>query len=195
MWGDDVTWQNVLSYVGQSFGILLFFVAQFLGLVMVPLGLPGIWFQAGTAALLTMSTNHVGWWWTLGIALVAAIAETLDWVLGDLGFSAVGASKPAAWGALLCGFFFGFFGMLIPIPIPVLGSLIGAMIMSFIGTFVGAVGGEMIHEKKIHPKLHVALGAVVGRACGISAKLAFAFIAAGVGILALLLELAAVFRK
>ena len=163
---------------------MLFCTAQIAALMMIPLGWPGLWFQVLAAFVLTASTAHLGWWWTLAIVLVAAVGELLDWLLGDLGFSSVGASRHAAWGALICGFVFAFFGFLIPLPIP--GA--GAMAASFIGTFVGAVLGEMFYERKLNPKLHVAIGAVVGRACGIAAKLSLGFIAAGIAGMALLFE-------
>ena len=177
--------QHALSLFGNSLGLMLFCSAQMAALVMIPLGWPGLWFQVLAAFVLTSSTGHLGWWWTLGIVLIAGAGELLDMLLNNLGFSSVGASRHAAWGALLFGFVFAFFGFLIPLPIP--GA--GAMAMSFVGTFVGAVLGEMAYERKLHPKLHVALGAVIGRACGIAAKLSLGFIAAGVVFMALMIEL------
>lgn len=186
-----MNWQQILHYLGQSLGVIFYCLAQLVALVLIPLGLPGIWFQVLAAVIVTLSTGLVGWWWTAAIVAVAIVGELLDLLLGDLGLSSVGASKPAAWGALLFGFFFAFFGSLIPLPIPGLG----AMVMSFIGTFVGAAAGEMYHEKKLHPKFHVALGAVLGRACGISAKLSLCFVACGIALTALLLELAKTLAK
>lgn len=184
-----MTWQYVLALFGQGLGILLFCIAQLVALVMIPLGLPGLWFQVLAAAVLTVSTDRMGWWWTIAIAVIAALGEALDFLIGDLGLASVGASSYAAWGALVCGFVFAFFGFLIPIPI------VGSVVMSFFGTFVGAILGEMAHEKKLHPKLHIALGAVVGRACGVAAKLSLTFVAAGIAVLALMSELVAVFVK
>lgn len=184
-----------------------FLAANAAGVFMIPFGLPGIWVQFLAALAVTVGTAwlgspHLGWIWTIAVLVIAVVGEIIDHVIGNLGIESTKGSGLAAWLSLTCGFFFGFLGILVPIPIPVLGSLIGSLVMSFVGTFVGAILGEVWHQKrlaarlqstektkKLKPALRVATGAVIGRACGIAAKLWFAFVALGVATVGVLWDI------
>ena len=147
-------------------GLVLYFLVQAVGLVMIPLGLPGIWIQVAAAALLVLASKGalLGWGWVgifLGLALVGEVVEFLS---GQWGTRRFGGSRRAGWGALIGGLVGAVVG---GIPIPVIGSIV----MSFVGTFVGAVIGEMSAQRG-GPDVRVGLGAVLGRALGVATKLA-----------------------
>ena len=159
----------------------VYLIANLAGLIMIPLGMPGLWVQFAAVLAVTVTTKHMGWLWTGAVLFLALGGEAVDMILYRMGLQAVRASAAASWGAFICGFVCFFFGALIPIPIPFLG----AIIMSFIGTFAGAIIGEMIHQKKVAPALRVAAGTVFGRACGIAVKSWIAFLVFCVAMLGL----------
>jgi uncharacterized protein YqgC (DUF456 family) len=169
--------QQLFNFIKDHAWMPLYCFANMLGMVMIPLGLPGIWLQFAAALTVTLFLGHLGWVWTLLIFVMAAGGEIIDFIMGNLGFKIANGSKIASWTSLGFGFIFGFLGMLFPMPPPILGGLVVSMFMSFVGTFVGAIVGEMIHQGRLSPNLRVAAGAVIGRACGIAAKLWIAFLA------------------
>jgi hypothetical protein len=143
-------------------------VALMLGaLVLIPLGLPGLWVQVAAAAGLAARSPGIGlpWGWVAGFAALAVGAEVIEFVSGQGGAKRFGGSRRAGLGALvggIAGAIVGGFG------IPIVGNVL----MSFVGTFVGAVLGEMSARGRLAPELRVGFGAVVGRAVGVAAKVA-----------------------
>src|SRR2546426_1021829 len=116
----------------HTLATLLLALCCLAGLVLVPLGLPGLW---------VMVAGVVGYGWltdfrsvgvttialVLGLALVGEIVET--W----LGFRLArryGGSSRAGWGALVGGIV----GAVVGVPVPIIGSVIAG----FIGAFAGA---------------------------------------------------------
>src|SRR2546422_9199049 len=118
------------------------------GLVLVPLGLPGLW---------VMVAGVVGYGWltdfrsvgvttialVLGLALVGEIVET--W----LGFRLArryGGSSRAGWGALVGGIV----GAVVGVPVPIIGSVIAGLV----GSFAGAARSEE-HTSELQSRLHL----------------------------------------
>src|SRR5206468_9977026 len=102
-----------------------------LGLVLVPLGLPGLWI---------MVAGIVGYGWltdfrsvgvaTIGAALgLAFLGEIVEAWLGFRLARAYGGSRRAAWGALAGGLV----GAATGVPLPIVGGVIGAFVRSFVG--------------------------------------------------------------
>src|SRR5881296_4339747 len=92
-----------------------------LGLVLVPLGLPGLWI---------MVAGIVGYGWltdfrsvgvaTIGAALgLAFLGEIVEWWLGFRITRTFGASRRSAWGALVGGIV----GAVLGVPVPIVGSV------------------------------------------------------------------------
>src|SRR5438094_1121309 len=144
---------------------LLLGVSSILGLVLVPLGLPGLW---------VMVAGVVGYGWltdfrsvgvttialVLGLALVGEIVET--W----LGFRLArryGGSSRAGWGALVGGLI----GALVGVPVPLIGSVIGG----FVGAFLGAALFEYTRGRQYETAAKAGWGAVLGRAAAAAVKL------------------------
>ena len=163
-----------------TLGIVLFFVAVLAGLVLTPLGLPGLWvIVAGVLTygwLTDFRTVSVGI-----IALVVGLAflgELLEYWVGFRYTKIYGGSKSAGWGALLGGIA----GAIVGVPVPVLGSVIGA----FIGSFAGAVLFEWLRSRHGPTAVRAGWGALVGRAVSAAAKTALGLVIAVVGVFAML---------
>ena len=136
---------------------------QVVGLLLVPLGLPGLWLQIAAAVGL-VSLGAIDWPWALGFGALATFGETIEFLSGRWGARRFGGSPRAAWGAFLGGIVGAIVG---GVPVPV----IGAVVASFLGTFVGALLGEMSAQRHLAPNLRVGLGAVLGRVIGVGVKL------------------------
>src|SRR5947207_5386405 len=102
-----------------------------LGLVLVPLGVPGLWI---------MVAGIVGYGWltdfrsvgvaTIGAALgLAFLGEIVEAWLGFRLARAYGGSRRAAWGALAGGLV----GAATGVPRPVGGSVVGGGVGAFVG--------------------------------------------------------------
>ena len=136
------------------------------GLVLAPLGLPGLW-------VMVLGTVAYGWmtdFRTIGIVTLAVVVGLA--VVGEiaeawLGFRYArryGGSSRAGWGALLGGIV----GAVIGVPVPLIGSVIGA----FVGSFAGAAAFEYLGSWHAGTALGAGWGAVLGRAAAAAAKIA-----------------------
>ncbi len=116
--------------------ILLLGLALLAGLIIVPLGLPGLWIMLGAGLLywILLPAGGIGLF-TFGVAaVVVVLAEVLEFTIAGNYTRKYGGSRRAAWGAIIGGIA----GAVIGVPVPMLGSLVGA----FAGTFAGAFAGE-----------------------------------------------------
>ena len=159
---------------------LLLGVCTVLGLLLVPLGLPGLWVMvAGIVGYgwLTdfRSVGAVTIWVALGLAF---LGEIIEWWLGFRLTRTFGGSRRSAWGAL----FGGLVGAVLGVPVPIVGSVIGA----FLGSFVGAVLFEYTLSRTPEVAVRAGWGAVVGRAAAGAAKIALGIVVAVLGVFAAL---------
>src|SRR5216117_2607584 len=103
---------------------LLLGICTILGLLLVPLGLPGLWVMVG---------GIVGYGWltgfrSVGVATIGAVlglaflGEIVEWWLGFRLTRTFGGSRRSAWGALVGGIV----GAVLGVPVPIVGSVIGA---------------------------------------------------------------------
>lgn len=142
-----------------------------LGLLSIPLGLPGLWIMIGVAAVAAM-LGEIGTVTLLACVLLAIIAELIEFLLVRKLTKQYGGSKKAFWGAIGGGFL----GVLIGAPIPIIGSVI----MGMVGAFAGAAIVTFAETQQIGAAHRVGWGAVLGRIFTTVAKTA-----AGVAILVL----------
>lgn len=159
--------------------IILLAVVLLASLLMVPLGLPGLWVMLGAALLynVLLPAGGIGWVTLIGCGALAVIAEVLEFTLGARYTKKYGGSKRAGWGSIIGGIAGAFVG----VPVPVIGSVIAA----FVGAFIGALVGEFTVPKELRGDLgRVATGAVVGRAVAAAIK-------TGIGVVILVWVLAA----
>jgi uncharacterized protein YqgC (DUF456 family) len=160
--------------------VLLLIFTCVIGLILVPLGLPGLWVMvAGVIGYGALTDFHtVG---LITIVLVIAIAffgEIVDNWIGYRYTRRYGGSRRAAWGALIGGLV----GAVVGIPIPVIGSVIG----SFVGSFVGAAAFELTRTPDAGNAARVGWGALIGRAIATGAKTGLALLIGVIGAVAAL---------
>jgi len=160
--------------------VLLLGVCCTLGLVLVPLGLPGLW---------VMVAGVVGYGWltdfrSVGVATIAVVlglaflGEIIEAWLGFRFARTFGGSRRSAWGALAGGIV----GAGLGVPIPIVGSVIGA----FLGSFAGAALFEYSLSRTPETAVRAGWGAVVGRATAAAAKIALGVVIAVLGVFAAL---------
>jgi len=139
------------------------------GLLVIPLGLPGVWIMV----LLLLTGTFAGtlswalWFFLAGLALVAEVGEF--WILKSMG-DRYGASRRAFWGAIVGGFV----GMIVGTPIPVIGSLVAGLL----GTFAGAGLVTLWESRSIGEASRVGVGVLLARTLAIGLKI-------GVGVVVL----------
>jgi len=145
---------------------LLILGASLLGaLVLVPVGLPGIWLMLAAALVywVLVPSGGIGGWTFAAAAVVAIAAEVLEYTIAGRYTRRYGGSRRASWGAL----FGGLVGAIVGVPLPVVGSVLGA----FAGAFIGAFAGELtVHRDRRSDPTRVATGALVGRAVAAATK-------------------------
>jgi uncharacterized protein len=144
--------------------LLLLLAAVLVGLVMIPLGLPGIWLMllAGVAHHALIAPPTISWL-TIGLLVVLALGvEWLEFAVSGRYTRKYGGSRRAAWGAVGGGLV----GAVVGLPIPVVGSVFGA----FAGAFGGAMLGEYSVEKNRGNATRAATGALIGRAVATAMK-------------------------
>ena len=157
-------------------GLLLLLVIDLVGLVLIPLGLPGLW---------VMVLGVLGYGWltefrTVGVATisivvgVAAVGEGVEAWLGFRLARRYGGSARAGWGALVGGII----GAVVGVPVPIVGSVIGA----FVGSFAGAAVFEYTRSLTVGGATRAGWGAVVGRAAAAAVKVALGVVIAVIGV-------------
>lgn len=134
--------------------ITLTILAMAACLLLVPLGLPGVWIMIG---ILTVATalDEVAWWVLLGLVGLAGLAELAEYALVKRTAERYGGSRKAFWGAIAGGFV----GVVVGLPVAVIGPLIAGMI----GTFLGAAAVALWETRELRAARRIGWGALVGR--------------------------------
>jgi uncharacterized protein YqgC (DUF456 family) len=164
----------------DAFAIAILIVGIVAGLVLVPLGLPGLWVMVGAILLFGWLTGFRSLNVTLivVILILALVGEIIESWLGFRFAKRYGGSSRSGWGALIGGIV----GAIIGVPVPVIGSVIGA----FLGSFVGAALFEYTATRRLDVATRAGWGSVVGRAAAAAAKIALGLIIAVVAAFAAL---------
>jgi len=170
--------------VTDTVAILLLAIVEVAGLLMVPLGLPGLWvMMLGVLSYGWFTDFHtVGLWTTALVLALALLGELIETWLGFRFARKYGASKRAAWGALIGGLV----GAVVGVPVPVIGSVIGA----FVGSFAGAAGFEYTMSARAGTAVAAGWGAVLGRAAAAAAKIALGIVIGVISVIAVLRRIA-----
>lgn len=144
-----------------------------LSLAMIALGLPGLWVMIASAVVynVTTHTNAIGWFTLIGVAVLALIAEYIEFTLAAKYARKYGGSRRAGWGAMIGGTI----GVFLGVPVPIVGPLIGA----FIGSFAGALIGELTKGTSKTDSARVATGALIGRVVATAMKMGIGCAIAG----------------
>ena len=164
----------------MSHSALVILLVAFLvaGLVLVPLGLPGLWVMVlaviGYGSLTEFRT--VGVTTIVVVSGLALVGEILESWIGFRLARRYGGSRRAGWGALLGGLV----GAVVGVPVPLVGSVIGA----FLGSFAGAALFEYTASRRTRLAASAGWGAVLGRAVAAAVKLALGMAIAVIGVYA-----------
>jgi uncharacterized protein YqgC (DUF456 family) len=143
---------------------LLLALAQLLGLLLIPFGLPGLWLQVAALA-------GYGWWTdftrvsTIPIVIVASLAllaEIAEFLLGGRYARKYGGGRRAGYGAVLGGIV----GAVVGLPVPLPGSVFGALI----GSFAGALLLELTTGRGTEAAARAGWGALIGRVVATAMK-------------------------
>jgi uncharacterized protein YqgC (DUF456 family) len=149
----------------------LLVIAGFVGVVAPVLPGAPLVFAGLVAAAWAEDFRYVGVWTLVVIGLLMALTYVVDAVASALGVKRVGASKWAAWGAVIgtmVGVFFGVAGILL-------------------GPFLGAVVGELAARRSVEQAGRAGVAAWIGFVVGTLGKLAILFVMVGVFVVKRLL--------
>jgi uncharacterized protein YqgC (DUF456 family) len=156
---------------------LLLAVALVAGLLLIPLGLPGLWLMVGATLLYSYVKPSISIWTIGALTVLALIAELIEFSLSGRSARTYGGSRRAGWGAIIGGVV----GAFVWTPLPVIGPMIGA----FAGAFVGAWIAEMTRGTPVGGATRVATGALLGRIVAVAMKVGIGLVLAVWVLLAL----------
>ena len=140
-----------------------------LSLILIVLGLPGLWIRVASAVTynLIVPSEPIGWFTLVGVAVLALVAELLEFTMTGRYARKYGGSRRAGWGAIIGGMIGAFVGF----PVPIVGPVIGA----FVGSFCGALVAELTGGASAGDATRVAKGALIGRAMSTALKIGIGF--------------------
>jgi uncharacterized protein YqgC (DUF456 family) len=151
--------------LSPSLATPLLALVLFGSLLLIPLGLPGLWLMLGAALVywIAVPLGGIGFWTLVGASVLVIIAEVLEFTIAGSYTRKYGGSRRASWGAILGGIV----GAMMGVPVPVIGSVAGAMMGAFAGAFLGEL--TVARADRGNPT-RVAAGAMLGRAVAAAVK-------------------------
>ena len=149
--------------------LLILAAVIIVSLILIVLGLPGLWIMVASAVTynLVVPGDPIGWVTLIAVAVLAFVAELLEFALAGRYARKYGGSRRAGWGAILGGIV----GAMVGIPVPIVGSVIGA----FVGSFLGALIAEFTGGSSAGDATRVAKGALIGRVISTVLKIGIGF--------------------
>jgi uncharacterized protein YqgC (DUF456 family) len=156
----------MLATAGLIVATTLLYLAMAVGLLVIPLGIPGQFLIAAAAALFTLVAGPAAlpWWVAITLVCLALLAEVGEAAAGLLGARKAQGSVCGALGGMAGGIVGAILGSAVT---PILGSLAGALA----GTFAGAFAVEYYRTTHAGNARTVAKGALIGRIAGSLIKL------------------------
>ena len=152
--------------------VLVLVVSAVIGLLLIPLGLPGLWVIVlgilGYGWLTDFRNLSVGF---IALAVgLAVLGEVFEAWIGFRFAQRYGGSRRAGWGALVGGLI----GAIVGVPVPIIGSVIGG----FVGAFAVAALFEYTRARQSGTAAWAGWGAVLGRAAAAAVKMALGLVIA-----------------
>lgn len=143
---------------------VLLALAQIVGLLLIPFGLPGLWVQVGALAVFAWATNFatVGLYSVGIVFFLALLAEIAEFLLAGGFARRYGGGRRAALGAMAGALA----GAIVGVPVPLLGSVVGAMV----GAFAGAMLLELTRGTGATPAVRAGWGALLGWITAVALK-------------------------
>jgi hypothetical protein len=165
----------------EAVAVLLLAASTLGGLLLVPLGLPGLW-------VMVLGVTGYGWLTdfrsvTAGLIVavlgLATAGEVLESWLGFRLAQRYGGSRRTGWAALIGGLA----GAVVGVPLPLVGSVVGG----FAGAFAGAALAEYAYGRRVPQAVQAGWGALLGRAAATAAKLGCGVVIAVLAVYVVLL--------
>jgi len=149
--------------------LLILAAVILVSLVLIVLGLPGLWIMVASAVTynLIVPGDPIGWFTLVAVAVLALVAELLEFTMTGRYARKYGGSRRAGWGAIIGGIIGAFVG----VPVPIVGPVIGA----FVGSFCGALVAELTGGASAGDATRVAKGALIGRVMSTVLKIGIGF--------------------
>ena len=148
-------------------GIIVFYIALIVGLLLIPLGFPGTWVMVAAAALFAALADLApgGSEW-IALIIVTALAGLGELI--ELGVRIVGGKvAKVSNGAIIAAIVGGIIGAIVGVPVFLIGSLIGLLL----GVFLGAFGYALLFERhSIAGAAWVALATTTSQIVALFAK-------------------------
>ncbi len=156
----------MLATAGLIVEATLLYLAMVVGLLVIPIGVPGQFLIAAAAALFTLiaGAEVLPWWVAITLFCLAVAAEVGEAVAGYFGAKQAKGSVWSAVGGMAGGIVGAILGSAVA---PILGSIAGALA----GTFGGAFAVEYSRTRHPGNAQAVAKGALMGRLAGSLIKL------------------------
>lgn len=140
------------------------------------LSLPGNWLAALVTATYwyfgpTEGVTAISGWIVIAVLVIAAAAETVEFLASSLGATKAGGSKRAALLALVGSVVGALVGATVgSAVVPVVGTILGALVGGGAGALMGAILGEAAKGKSSEESWQVGKAAFWGRIFGSLAK-------------------------
>jgi uncharacterized protein YqgC (DUF456 family) len=140
-----------------------------LSLILIVLGLPGLWIMVASAVVynLVVAGDPIGWFTLVAVGVLALVAELLEFSMTGSYARKYGGSRRAGWGAIIGSIV----GAVVGVPVPIVGPVIGA----FVGSFIGALIAELTRGSSAGDATRVAKGALIGRVVSTVLKIGIGF--------------------
>jgi uncharacterized protein YqgC (DUF456 family) len=158
-----------------SFLVLLAMLAC---LLLIPLGLPGLWL-IGVGVLVLVLAGQLSWTFAIPAVLGVALAEIAEFLVLKRFGRLYGGSSKAFWGAVLGGMA----GLFVGVPVP----LVGPVITAFLGTFIGAGLVTYWETRSLERSARVGWGVVLARTVAVAMKVGVAVAVVAATAVALIL--------
>lgn len=144
-------------------GTIFYFLACIVGVLLLVIGLPGLWVIVGATLIYCLSTDQIPGIWVAAYTGLAIVAEIIEFSVGAYGAKRYGGSK---WGMLgaVGGSILG--AILLSGIIPLVGTIIGA----FLGAFLGALGLEYAVDRDFRRARESGKGAFYGKIAAVVVK-------------------------
>ncbi len=111
-------------------------LSALVGIIMVPLGLPGVWLMVASGLVYSyfydFNPGHSDFGANGILFFLAFLAEILEFLVGALGAKAAHVST----GAVIASVLGGLVGALVGVPVFLMGSFLGLLLGAFLGAFL-----------------------------------------------------------
>ncbi len=165
-------WEAVLFWVV----LVVLWLVNAVGVVMVALQLPGTWLMLLATGLVAWwqwdglpEQRLIGWWVLASLLALAVLGEIVEAVAGALGARKAGGTKRGALLAIVGGIAGAIAGTFL-IPIPIIGTLLGAAL----GAGAMSMLGDKWAGRSYGDAFRAGRGAAVGKFAGSVGKLVIA---------------------